>query len=369
MSDHNADDHHGHAQLEYQPALPLPNGKVCLWLFLSTEIMFFAGLIGTYIVLRFGANVWPTPHDVHLSEPIGAFNTFVLICSSVTVVLALEAARASKSGQAKFWLIATFALGSVFLFVKAYEYKEKFAHGIYPKAPRSLIHEKPNLYYASAVRQDLAAMRSRIDSERGADGELSESQQAKIETIDTLLSGAVKWAEQGAARADNMAERHEMLRGLADAIYPTHGSGDRLVTLLDREEEVLGQEIVALEAKQRQLTLRRDELRETGDAGAAELSAVANQLDEIPADISLIKKRLDAIPLLREHAEHGLNHSFAEGRAWPWMILPMMIPSGNMWASTYFSADRFSRDACGCWPDRLRTCSTHDLGCDQDKFH
>ena len=81
---------------EYQPALPIPNGKTCLWLFLSTEIMFFAGLIGTYIVLRFGAVAWPAPHDVHLSEPIGAFNTFVLICSSVTVVLALEAAKLNQ---------------------------------------------------------------------------------------------------------------------------------------------------------------------------------------------------------------------------------------------------------------------------------
>ncbi len=46
---------HSAPQFEYQPALPIPNGKTCLWLFLSTEIMFFAGLIGTYIVLRFGA--------------------------------------------------------------------------------------------------------------------------------------------------------------------------------------------------------------------------------------------------------------------------------------------------------------------------
>ena len=67
---------HSHAaiKLVYQPALPISRGKTCLWLFLSTEIMFFAGLIGTYIVLRFGAIAWPQPHDVHLSEPIGAFN-------------------------------------------------------------------------------------------------------------------------------------------------------------------------------------------------------------------------------------------------------------------------------------------------------
>ena len=82
-------------KLQYQPALPIGRGKLCLWLFLSTEIMFFAGLIGTYIVLRFGAppGTWPLPHDVHLQEYVGAFNTFVLICSSVTIVLALEAAK------------------------------------------------------------------------------------------------------------------------------------------------------------------------------------------------------------------------------------------------------------------------------------
>ncbi len=55
MAEHeHHDDHdsgHGHIKLEYQPALPIPNGKLCLWLFLSTEIMFFAGLIGTYITL------------------------------------------------------------------------------------------------------------------------------------------------------------------------------------------------------------------------------------------------------------------------------------------------------------------------------
>src|SRR5262249_54004628 len=72
--------------------LPLPHGKVAMWLFLVTEIMFFTALIGTYIVLRHGTPSnspfkWPTPHQVHLIEWIGALNTFVLICSSFTVVL------------------------------------------------------------------------------------------------------------------------------------------------------------------------------------------------------------------------------------------------------------------------------------------
>jgi cytochrome c oxidase subunit 3 len=111
MSDHAhaQDDHshgHGHIKLQYQRSLPIGNGKLCLWLFLSTEIMFFAGLIGAYIVLRFGAppGSWPLPHDVHLVEWIGAMNTFVLICSSVTIVL-LEAAKANQTAQGEDLLV------------------------------------------------------------------------------------------------------------------------------------------------------------------------------------------------------------------------------------------------------------------------
>jgi len=154
---HHGDDHghHGHVTLQYQPGLPLTRGKLIMWLFLSTEIMFFAALLGSYVVLRFGAPVWPKPHHVHLSEPIGAFNTFVLICSSVTIVLALEAARANKASLAKTWMVLTLALGTLFLGVKAYEYQAKFAHGIYPWSPRSRVFEKPDLYYGSAVRARL----------------------------------------------------------------------------------------------------------------------------------------------------------------------------------------------------------------------
>src|SRR2546421_12597863 len=84
--------------------MPLPNGKLAMWLFLVTEIMFFTGLIGTYIVLRNGqpshTEAWPTPHQVHLIEWVGAMNTFVLICSSLTVVLAHWAIARGKAGHA-----------------------------------------------------------------------------------------------------------------------------------------------------------------------------------------------------------------------------------------------------------------------------
>ena len=155
----NGNDPSGHSShglvLQYQPGLPLSRGKLIIWLFLSTEIMFFAALLGSYVVLRFGALVWPKPHHVHLSEPIGAFNTFVLICSSVTIVLSLEAAKGNRASRAKLWMLATLLLGSLYLGVKGYEYSAKFSHGIYPWSPRSRVFEKPDLYYGSAVRARL----------------------------------------------------------------------------------------------------------------------------------------------------------------------------------------------------------------------
>ena len=117
--------------------LPLPTAKVAIWLFLVTEIMFFTALIGTYIVLRHGTPAnsphhWPTPHQVHLVEWIGALNTFVLICSSLTIVLAHHAAVKADMKSAVKYIGMTLALGVVFLVVKAYEYNAKFQHDILP---------------------------------------------------------------------------------------------------------------------------------------------------------------------------------------------------------------------------------------------
>jgi cytochrome c oxidase subunit 3 len=123
---------------EHSPmALPLPNGKLAMWLFLVTEIMFFTALIGTYLIIRNAIPThdvlrWPTPHDVHLVEWMGAVNTFVLIVSSLTVVLAHFAAGKGNYKRATQYVAATFTLGLVFLGIKAVEYDAKFEHDILP---------------------------------------------------------------------------------------------------------------------------------------------------------------------------------------------------------------------------------------------
>jgi cytochrome c oxidase subunit 3 len=118
--------------------LPMSNGKLAMWLFLVTEIMFFTGLIGTYMILRNGTPGtteplrWPRPHEVHVNEFLGAFNTFVLICSSFTVVLAHYMVVKRNFKAATLLVGATLALGAVFLIVKVVEYKGKVDHDILP---------------------------------------------------------------------------------------------------------------------------------------------------------------------------------------------------------------------------------------------
>ncbi|MCG8468802.1 MAG: cytochrome c oxidase subunit 3 [Gemmatimonadetes bacterium] len=102
--------------------------KVGMWVFLCSEVMFFAGLIGSYVVLRFGAaDVWAEPGDV-LAIGITAVNTFILICSSVTMVKAFAAAEADDQKGIRNYLLATTLLGALFLGIQVYEYTELVLH-------------------------------------------------------------------------------------------------------------------------------------------------------------------------------------------------------------------------------------------------
>ena len=103
--------------------------KLGMWLFLASEIMFFTGLIGSYIVLRFGSPTWPAPGEI-LNVPLTAFNTFILICSSVTMVKAFAAIGHGDQSGLKKWLASTVLLGAVFLSIQAYEYAKLIEHGL-----------------------------------------------------------------------------------------------------------------------------------------------------------------------------------------------------------------------------------------------
>ncbi len=103
-----------------------------MWIFLATEVMFFGGLFTGYAVYRslyleaFG------DASRHLELGLGAINTLVLICSSLTMALAVHAAQVGRRRALVGFLLATIVLGLVFLGIKAIEYGQKFEHGLVP---------------------------------------------------------------------------------------------------------------------------------------------------------------------------------------------------------------------------------------------
>jgi cytochrome c oxidase subunit 3 len=110
---------------------PLMRAKFGMWLFLASEIMFFAGFIAGYVVLRMGATE-PFRNKEHLDWMLGAVNTIVLIFSSFTVAMAIWAAQNGKKKQISMYLLITIICAFVFMGIKAYEYSHKFHAGIYP---------------------------------------------------------------------------------------------------------------------------------------------------------------------------------------------------------------------------------------------
>ena len=125
---HNPNLQHHFYSMEQQ----LEASTLGMWLFLVTEVMFFGGMFLAYIIYRvMYPEAWILGSN-HLNVPMGAANTAVLICSSLTMALAVRAAQTgNRSGQI-LNLILTIVFGSVFLVVKYFEYAEKFEHHLVP---------------------------------------------------------------------------------------------------------------------------------------------------------------------------------------------------------------------------------------------
>ncbi len=123
-----------------RPDTGVTNSKIGIWLFLASEIMLFGGLFSAYIFLRMGAAEWPgemAGHVYHhasevLNVPLATLNTFVLISSSVTIVMAWASLMMDRFDRYRLYMSLTIALSFVFLIVKAFEYGAKFEHGLFP---------------------------------------------------------------------------------------------------------------------------------------------------------------------------------------------------------------------------------------------
>jgi heme/copper-type cytochrome/quinol oxidase subunit 3 len=96
-------------------------GKVGMWIFIAQDGMAFGGLLLAYAMLRILSPDWPVPTEI-LGIALTATATFILICSSVTMVMAVDASQHSDKGRTVFWLCLTILGGMSFLGIQAYEY-------------------------------------------------------------------------------------------------------------------------------------------------------------------------------------------------------------------------------------------------------
>jgi heme/copper-type cytochrome/quinol oxidase subunit 3/uncharacterized coiled-coil DUF342 family protein len=261
----------------------MSRGKTMLWLFLSTEIMFFAALIGTYIVVRFGAPAgsWPKPIDMHVEEWVGAVNTFVLICSSVTIVLAHDAAKRNRSSAAWRLVALTFLLGSVFLGFKAYEYSAKYAHALIPFRPHGSMYDRPDIYYVSAVTERLSELQNQINTDTAR-------QNALVGSVESLPDELAALGEEVQALRTQRGALASKIVAAAKGLSEVKLSEDELAAArneLKTCETDLTAKTVALEKLKRDAPMMRQELLQLqrDEVARGERLKVVNQLSSVAA--------------------------------------------------------------------------------------
>ncbi len=142
----------------------LNSRKMVFWAFLGSECMFFGSLIATYVVYRGRDTVGPHPHEI-LNIPFTSVSAFVLLMSSLTMVLALAAVQRGDLRGSRIWLAATALLGMTFIAGQCYEFTEFFYEGLklHPRHGRSHLavvpvrhgHARPAAPVARARRRDL----------------------------------------------------------------------------------------------------------------------------------------------------------------------------------------------------------------------
>jgi heme/copper-type cytochrome/quinol oxidase subunit 3 len=124
-------DHHGPREWPADPQYGTASaGKIGMWIFLLSDALSFSGLLLAYGILRGGSDVWHNPGEPHLGINFTAGLTFLLICSSVTMVLAFAAATEHKRKQMCLFLGLTILGGVLFLCGQAYEYTGLIHEGL-----------------------------------------------------------------------------------------------------------------------------------------------------------------------------------------------------------------------------------------------
>jgi cytochrome c oxidase subunit 3/cytochrome o ubiquinol oxidase subunit 3 len=127
---HHGDEHlHGHGETGHATTTGLSNNKLGMWLFLGSECLLFGGLISTYMLYRGRTQEGPKPDQIY-DIPFTSISSFILLMSSLTMVLAVSASKNGDVGRARLWLCSTAALGSLFVGGQVYEFTAFYREGL-----------------------------------------------------------------------------------------------------------------------------------------------------------------------------------------------------------------------------------------------
>lgn len=115
---------------EPEPRLLIESAQLGILIFLAAEAMFFAGLIGAYLVTRIGAVAWPPPFQPRLPVEVTGVNTLFLLASSVTMVRSVRAVKRGDPAGVTRGLGQTALLGLLFLGIQGYEWTRLVQFGL-----------------------------------------------------------------------------------------------------------------------------------------------------------------------------------------------------------------------------------------------
>ncbi len=117
------------AVAEHHTSTGLDNTKLAMWAFLGSECLFFGSMISTYLLYRNRVLSGPTPHEIY-DIPYTSVSSFVLLMSSLTMVLALAAIHRGDHKGLRIWLLATAFLGMTFIGGQIYEFTTFVEEGL-----------------------------------------------------------------------------------------------------------------------------------------------------------------------------------------------------------------------------------------------
>ena len=122
---------------EHSVGTGLSNNKLLMWVFLGSECLLFGGLISTYLIYRSRFADGPAPGDI-FDIPFTSVSSFVLLMSSLTMVLSLSSLQRGDYRNTRLWLLTTALLGALFIGGQVYEFTNFLREGLgYSTSPFS----------------------------------------------------------------------------------------------------------------------------------------------------------------------------------------------------------------------------------------